>query len=388
MNLIIVGAAGAVQARAAPGARVRRLIDARQVLKIQDGCKSGSCRCRRAQAAPGRRANRGSIRADGSRTSDGTYAGARARRGPAAAPRPDAELHGAHRRAAGRRGPTNSGPARRLAAPERGALLEPARAALRSQRCRHGHDAGLVALAEHAHGAVGEIDVRQIEADEFGEPQPGGVEQLHDRLVARRERIVGAKCRAGAAMWSASSVFGRRFSASARALSAPGSTAQRPRASGSRRRCGAPTAAAEWCAARGRRRARRRRRRARAAWSSALQARDPARACRIRAQLEQIVPVGGDRMRAHAPLVRRCASEAIDPSASRPNSRTRRGACRLARQRVGHELADPRQEFRAHGRVKAVRVARADRQSPERALRAERASSATEPISTESLPNR
>ena len=66
---------------------------------------------------------------------------------------------------------------------ERLALLQPA--LQRGARLRaHRHDAGLVALAEHAHGAVGEIHVAQIEAHQLGEPQSGGIQQLHHRQVA------------------------------------------------------------------------------------------------------------------------------------------------------------------------------------------------------------
>src|ERR1700704_5215597 len=41
-------------------------------------------------------------------------------------------------------------------------------------------------------------------------------------------------------------------------------------------------------------------------------------------------------------------------------------------QRVGHELADAGQEFRAHGRVKALGIARADGQYSQLTLGAER----------------
>jgi len=49
-----------------------------------------------------------------------------------------------------------------------------------------GHDAGLAALAEDARRAVGEIDIGKVQTHEFREPQPRGVEQLHDGLVAHR----------------------------------------------------------------------------------------------------------------------------------------------------------------------------------------------------------
>ena len=69
----------------------------------------------------------------------------------------------------------------------------------------------LLPLPSDAHGAIGEIERRvEVQADELGEPQAGGIEQLHDRAVAhrreRRRRAISSSC----AIWSASSVPGRR----------------------------------------------------------------------------------------------------------------------------------------------------------------------------------
>ncbi len=49
----------------------------------------------------------------------------------------------------------------------------------------HRHDAGLVAFAGHAHGTVGQMQVAQIKTHQLGEPQPGGIQQLHHGQVAR-----------------------------------------------------------------------------------------------------------------------------------------------------------------------------------------------------------
>ena len=46
------------------------------------------------------------------------------------------------------------------------------------------HDARLAAFAEHAHRAIAQVDVREVEPDELRQAQAGGIEQLHDRLVA------------------------------------------------------------------------------------------------------------------------------------------------------------------------------------------------------------
>src|SRR6516162_2957286 len=71
---------------------------------------------------------------------------------------------------------------------ERGALLEPA--AQRAPReASDRHDAGLAALAKHVHHAVVEIEARDIEAHQLRETQPRGIEQLHQRAIARAETI-------------------------------------------------------------------------------------------------------------------------------------------------------------------------------------------------------
>ena len=71
-----------------------------------------------------------------------------------------------------------------------GAFAQPY-AQRRRSLAAHRHDARLASLAEHPHGAVGEIELSDVETDELIEPQPGRIEQLHDRLVAHRQRVVG-----------------------------------------------------------------------------------------------------------------------------------------------------------------------------------------------------
>ena len=55
------------------------------------------------------------------------------------------------------------------------------------------HDARLAALAQHADRAVLEVEIDELETQQFREPQPGRVEELHDRLVAQAETIVGTE---------------------------------------------------------------------------------------------------------------------------------------------------------------------------------------------------
>ena len=49
----------------------------------------------------------------------------------------------------------------------------------------------LVPLAAHAHQVLAQVDARDVEADDLGEAQPGGVHQLQDRAVAQAEGFVG-----------------------------------------------------------------------------------------------------------------------------------------------------------------------------------------------------
>jgi len=72
-----------------------------------------------------------------------------------------------------------------------GRLQVPHDGALR--RHAEGHDAVLVALSGDANRQAGEVDVRHIEPDEFGDPQRRGVEQFDDRQVANGGGIAGAR---------------------------------------------------------------------------------------------------------------------------------------------------------------------------------------------------
>src|SRR5580700_222213 len=45
------------------------------------------------------------------------------------------------------------------------------------RKAADGHDARLVALAEHPYGAIREVDVGQAQADELRQPKSRGVEQ-------------------------------------------------------------------------------------------------------------------------------------------------------------------------------------------------------------------
>ncbi len=56
----------------------------------------------------------------------------------------------------------------------------------------HGDHAVLAALAGDAYQLLAQLHVRQIQADQFGEAQAAGVEQLHDRQVANRQQRVCA----------------------------------------------------------------------------------------------------------------------------------------------------------------------------------------------------
>ncbi len=79
------------------------------------------------------------------------------------------------------------------------------------------HDARLRALAEDAHRAIAEVDVGDVEADQFGQAQP----RANTTAPSSRGRVAPAGRRPAAtssrAMWSTSSVFGRRFAGLRRA---------------------------------------------------------------------------------------------------------------------------------------------------------------------------
>ena len=144
---------------------------------------------------------------------------------------------------------------------------------------------------------------------------------------------------------------------------------RRLRASDSRRTSAPPTGAAGCCAARCRRHARRRQRREHCELFSGVPAKPHGCGVAKRGEREQIVPIGGHRMAAHAPLAAQDATRnSLDPFARAAST-----VDRSAHQRVGHELADAQQEFRAHARMEAFRVARADGQYAERALLPQRA---------------
>src|ERR1700733_8489230 len=102
-------------------------------------------------------------------------------------PRGDAQLHGAaaepaavlaneHRRLRG----LGTGSSQRQPAPERLCRLGPDR-----------DDTRLAPLAEHVHGAVFEVKVRKVKPDELGEAQPRRVEELHQRVIAHEQRLLG-----------------------------------------------------------------------------------------------------------------------------------------------------------------------------------------------------
>src|ERR1700730_2824592 len=55
--------------------------------------------------------------------------------------------------------------------------------------CSDGNDSLFVAFADDTYRAVGKVEAAHVQADEFGETQPGGVEQLHDRAIASDEDI-------------------------------------------------------------------------------------------------------------------------------------------------------------------------------------------------------
>ena len=52
-----------------------------------------------------------------------------------------------------------------------------------------GHGALLVALAEHPQHAPGAVDVVDVQATQFTDPDAGGVEHLDDQAVPQRQRI-------------------------------------------------------------------------------------------------------------------------------------------------------------------------------------------------------
>ncbi len=54
----------------------------------------------------------------------------------------------------------------------------------------HGQHAGLAALAQDLHQPVRQIQLLEVQAGQFGEAQPAGVEQLQDGLVAMGQEVI------------------------------------------------------------------------------------------------------------------------------------------------------------------------------------------------------
>ena len=54
----------------------------------------------------------------------------------------------------------------------------------------HRHAPGLGSLAQHAELALDHVDVADVDRDQLGKPQAGGVEQLDHGLIADREQII------------------------------------------------------------------------------------------------------------------------------------------------------------------------------------------------------
>ena len=156
----------------------------------QGACRPASSRCSRGRAIPARRAGPGSIRAGASRTNGGTCAGARARPGPAAAPSPRRAPARRAARAARRACPTNSAARRSRRAPR----APSASARCASTACRPtGTMRVLLPLPSTRTVRSRRSTSVEIEPDQLRQPQAGRIEQLHDRLVAHAELLVGAE---------------------------------------------------------------------------------------------------------------------------------------------------------------------------------------------------
>ena len=229
--------------------------------------------------------------------------------GPGGAPR--CRPAAARRAPTSRRPPSANGtsaagiaPQVRVALTSAGALDEPL-----SQRvdriAADRHDARLVALAEHAHRAIRRGRWRRDPSPTSSlKRRPGRIEQFHDGLVARRQRIVDAKRRAAAPSDPhPGSAAGASWSCGAR-TSRAGFGPPRPRAAGIRRmsarRRQAPLDAA--------------RRRGPPACSAAAKARTwalssgpPARESRA---ARKTAPASADRAGRRPPCVRSCAARA------------------------------------------------------------------------------
>ena len=55
------------------------------------------------------------------------------------------------------------------------------------------HDPLLAALSAHVDRLAFEIDVAERESDRLGAPQPAGVDELDERAIAQRERVVAVQ---------------------------------------------------------------------------------------------------------------------------------------------------------------------------------------------------
>ena len=211
--------------------------------------------------------------------------------------------------------PTNS--ARLVRRGERGALAQPAAAAPAAPGGRPARCASSCPCRARARcGPRGRG--RRGRGQQLREPQARGIEQLHDRQVAHVQRVLRAAAPAARAIWSASSVCGRRFARLGRAdVHAPGcccSTRSRSRKSKKVRTRRQPALHAA-------------RARGRAAWraaaklrtcwlSSALPVVDAAALAPVarapRGRARRRLTVCGDSRRS----VARCCAEALDPAAS------------------------------------------------------------------------
>ena len=74
-------------------------------------------------------------------------------------------------------------PARPLGNPLRTPLGNPAVEGFESRGSQRNHSF-LVALAQHAHRLIHAVDALQVQAGEFGDAHPGGVENLNDGFQA------------------------------------------------------------------------------------------------------------------------------------------------------------------------------------------------------------
>src|SRR5262249_6773690 len=74
--------------------------------------------------------------------------------------------------------------------PEREPAVAEIRADDTARAAADRHDAFLVALAEHAHDTVFQVEVAELEPDRLADADAGGIEHLEQRAVALAERAV------------------------------------------------------------------------------------------------------------------------------------------------------------------------------------------------------